>query len=177
VGSNPTPSARFAQQSAATANSLAVVPAPDRREELARRLTSSPLKARRAVAIISSFTLVLTLVAAVLAFLLDREDFPNLGISIWWALQTVTTVGYGDFVPTNTEGRIIGSVVMLGGISFVAVVTASIAAALVEAARRRAGAESGPHSVAAKLDEIAARLERLEAGLQRGQSPKPDRDA
>lgn len=131
------------------------------------RLLSSPLTARRAAAIISLFTLSLTLAAATLAFLLDREDFPNLGISIWWALQTVTTVGYGDFVPHNTEGRVIGGVVMLGGISFVAVVTASIAAALVEAARRRTGAAADEGSLSAQLEQISARLQRLEEAANR----------
>jgi len=135
------------------------------------RLLSKPLTARRAAAIISLFTLSLTLVAAILAFLVDRNDFPNLGISIWWALQTVTTVGYGDFVPRNTEGRIIGSLVMLGGISFVAVVTASIAAALVEAARRRAGDRPENHPLAPQLEEIAERLQRLEEAAARSSKP------
>jgi voltage-gated potassium channel len=135
------------------------------------RLLSRPLTARRAAAIIALFTLSLTLLAATFAFLLDRDDFPNLGISIWWALQTVTTVGYGDFVPHNTEGRIIGSLVMLGGISFIAVVTASIAAALVEAARRRAGARPEDHPLAPQLEEISARLQRLEEATARPSGP------
>jgi voltage-gated potassium channel len=125
------------------------------------------LTARRAATIISLFTFALTLVAATMAFLLDRDDFPNLGVSMWWALQTVTTVGYGDFVPHSTEGRVIGSLVMLGGISFLAVVTASIAAALVEAARQRAKPAEDEHPLAPKLEEIAARLERLEQALDR----------
>jgi len=87
----------------------------------------------------------------------------------------VTTVGYGDFVPANTEGRIIGSLVMLGGISFIAVVTASIAAALVEAARQRAGREPEQHRLAQQLAEISARLERLEGAVGTGPPPKPGR--
>jgi len=134
---------------------------------LVRRLEAAPLTARRAAGVISMFTLTLTLAAAVTAFLLDRDDFPNLGVSMWWALQTVTTVGYGDFVPHNTEGRIIGSLVMLGGISFVAVVTASIAAALVEAARRRGGRAADEHPLASRLDEVCERLERLEQATKR----------
>jgi voltage-gated potassium channel len=133
-----------------------------------KRISAKPLTARRAAGIISAFTLILTLVSATAAFLLDRNDFPNLGISIWWALQTVTTVGYGDFVPHNTEGRVIGSIVMLGGISFAAVVTASIAAALIEAARRRGiGPGEGEEPLGQKLDEIAVRLDRLEEAIKR----------
>ena len=143
---------------------------------MVKRVSSKPLTARRAAAIISIFTLALTLIAATAAFLLDRDDFPNLGISIWWALQTVTTVGYGDFVPHNTEGRVIGSLVMLGGISFAAVVTASIAAALIEAARRRGiGPGESEDPLGPKLDEIAARLDRLEEAVKRSSSSRPGR--
>ena len=123
--------------------------------------------------IISLFTLALTLLGATMAFLFDRDDFPNLGVSIWWALQTVTTVGYGDFVPHNTEGRIIGSLVMLGGISFLAVVTASIAAALVEAARRRTKLVAEEHPLTPRLEEIASRLERLEEAVNRSSPSGP----
>ena len=139
------------------------------RTRLATRLLSDRLTARRAALIIGAFTVVVTLIAALLAFLLDREDFPNYGISIWWALQTVTTVGYGDFVPTNTEGRVIGSVVMVVGVGFLAVVTASIAASFVETARRRLGAESDAEELTRKLDQIVDRLERLETAIGRSQ--------
>jgi voltage-gated potassium channel len=139
-----------------------------------RRATAKPLTARRAAGIISVFTLGLTLISATAAFLLDRDDFPNMGISIWWALQTVTTVGYGDFVPHNTEGRVIGSLVMLGGISFAAVVTASIAAALIEAARRRGiGPGESEDPLGPKLDEIVARLDRLDEAVKRSSGSGP----
>src|SRR4029079_17590688 len=102
---------------------------PDRRpgeDWVVQRLSLSQPNVRRAAFVISLFTLILTSVAAVLIFVFDREDYPKLGVSFWWAIQTVTTVGYGDFVPHNTEGRFIGGVVMLLGVSLVAVITASI---------------------------------------------------
>jgi voltage-gated potassium channel len=140
---------------------------------LAGTLTSASMTARRAAAIISLFTLILTAVAALAVHLLDREDFPNFGISAWWAVQTLTTVGYGDHVPQNSEGRIIGAVVMLGGISFVAVVTAAITASLIEAARARASSSrAGEDALSPRLDEIIARLDRLEARVG-GSSPRP----
>jgi len=64
--------------------------------------------------------------------------------------------------------------VMLGGISFVAVVTASIAAALVEAARERLGTSAEKHPLDSKLDEIAGRLERLEKAVDRSSPPRSD---
>jgi voltage-gated potassium channel len=133
-----------------------------------RRLTSAHLTVRRAAVVISIFTLVLTLLAAILIFLFDREEFPNLGVSLWWAAQTVTTVGYGDFVPHNTEGRVIGAMVMLLGVSLVAVVTASIAAAFVNAAKRRVSQDPAEHPLATRLDEIAERLDRIEQALGGG---------
>jgi voltage-gated potassium channel len=122
--------------------------------------------------VISLFTATLTLVTAVLIFLLDRRDFPNLGVSLWWSVQTVTTVGYGDFVPHNAEGRLLGGIVMLLGVSLVAVVTASIAAAFVQSAKVRAIAEP-EHPLASKLDEITERLDRIEAAVSRSPGSRP----
>jgi len=132
-----------------------------------RRLISRDLTVRRAAIVISLFSATLTSVAAVLIFLFDREEFPNLGVSLWWAMQTVTTVGYGDFVPHNTEGRIIGGIVMLLGVSLVAVVTASIAAAFIQATKRKVVEDPADHPLAGKLDEISERLDRIEQALEK----------
>ena len=125
-------------------------------------LERKPLTARRAAFIIASFTLVVTVAGGVAAWLTDRHDFPSLGFGLWWSLQTVTTVGYGDVVPTNTGGRLIGALVMLSGIGFLTVITASVTAVLIETARRRAGRAAQPE-LSAQLDEISARLSTIEA--------------
>ena len=49
---------------------------------------------------------------------LNRWKFPDLGVGMWWALQTVTTVGYGDVTPHDTVGRLVGAVIMLESIAF-----------------------------------------------------------
>ena len=54
--------------------------------------------------------------------------------SIWWAIVTLTTVGYGDVYPTTTVGRIIASIVMLTGIGFIAVPTSLISSTMTELA-------------------------------------------
>jgi voltage-gated potassium channel len=118
------------------------------------------LTARRAGTAIALTTLVVTIAAGVLVRLLDRHDFPTLGRGLWWAVQTVTTVGYGDVTPTSTTGRAIATVVMLTGIGFVSVVTAAITASFVEAARRRLGVRD--ETIAAELRELATRLDRIE---------------
>jgi voltage-gated potassium channel len=82
---------------------------------------------------------------------------------MWWSVQTVTTVGYGDIVPSGTSGRVVGVVVMLSGIGFLTVITAAVTAALIEAARARF--RLGDDSVSARLDEISARLDAIERRL------------
>ncbi len=146
-------------------------PAAARR--LITALESKPLTARRAAMIIASFTLTVTVIGGVMVWITDRSDFPSLGRGLWWALQTVTTVGYGDVVPTTTTGRVIGAVVMLSGIAFLTVITASVTAALIEAARKRSGAMS-QHELSVELKEISARLSAIEEGM--GTSPRSPED-
>jgi voltage-gated potassium channel len=121
---------------------------------------------------IAEFTLLATLAGGTLAWLIDREDFPSLGTGLWWALQTVTTVGYGDVTPSHTEGRVIATLVMLAGIGFLAVITASITATFVENARERL-LDEGESDVVRELKEISARLAALEAQQDGKQSTAP----
>jgi voltage-gated potassium channel len=139
-------------------------------DRLADRLLSKPLTARRAARAIALFTLFVTVTGGVLAWLLDRDDFPSLGSAIWWAVQTVTTVGYGDVVPRNAEGRVIAGIVMIAGIGFVTIITAAIAAAFIEGARERRGVDR----TVAQLEEVLARLERLEKAFSRDRPQRPD---
>ena len=88
----------------------------------------------RAVAII---TTAVTIAGGLLVRLTDPEQIHSVWEGFWWAIQTVTTVGYGDVIPTSPLGRVIAAVVMIGGIGFITVTTAAIASAFVEAARRR----------------------------------------
>jgi len=75
--------------------------------------------------------------------------------ALWWAATTITTVGYGDRFPTTPAGRGIAVVLMVAGIAFFGVLTASVAAYFVESK------ESG------SLSEIEKRLERIEKRLPR----------
>jgi voltage-gated potassium channel len=128
-------------------------------------VSRKPLTAQRAAWIIASVTLSLTIIGGVLIHFTDKHNFPNIGDGLWWAIQTVTTVGYGDAVPTSTVGRLVAALVMLGGISFLAVITAAITSAFIESARRRL-AGTTTDALSTKLDQIGARLDAIEAGLQ-----------
>jgi voltage-gated potassium channel len=130
----------------------------------ARLLLRESLTARRAAGIIAGVTVAITLAGGVLERLLDHREFPTIGKGLWFALQTVTTVGYGDVTPTLRQGRIIGAVVMLAGIGFLAVITASVTATLVESSRRRV-APSTEADVAQRLAQVNERLSRIETAL------------
>ncbi len=94
--------------------------------------------------------------------LVDHQNFPSVGRGLWWAVQTVTTVGYGDYVPENVAGRIVAALVMVGGIGFVTVLTAAITSGFVARAREeRPRVQDAPPS-AEVLQEILASLRRLE---------------
>lgn len=117
---------------------------------------------RRAAQMIAFATIVITLLGGFLITLLDHKEFATFGQGIWWALQTITTVGYGDEVPSTTEGRLVASVIMVAGIGVLTVVTATITAAFVENLRARAGRSNRDDEIIERLERIEKRLEQLE---------------
>lgn len=129
-----------------------------------RLLLRRSLSARRAAAIIAAFTVLITIAGGILVRFVDHQEYPTIGRGLWYSLQTVTTVGYGDVTPAQPSGRIIGTVVMLAGIGFIAVITASVTATLVEGSRRKV-AESV--DVGQRLEELNQRLARIETAVQR----------
>ena len=118
----------------------------------------------RAGVTLALVTLVVTVAGGIVIRFTDRQNFPTIGRGLWWSIQTVTTVGYGDAVPSTVLGRFVASVVMLMGIAFIAVLTAIVTAAFIEAARSRLVERAGDPT-AAKLDEISKRLAAVEAVL------------
>lgn len=118
---------------------------------------------RGAAIVIAATSTAMTLAAGLLVTIVDREDFPTLGSGLWWAVQTVTTVGYGDNVPGTVAGRFVAVVVMLFGIGFLTVITAAITSTFV--ARTRPETTSAP--TAEQLRAIDERLERIEAAIGR----------
>jgi voltage-gated potassium channel len=110
-------------------------------------------------------TLVVTVASGIVMWLADSESFPSIGSGMWWAVQTVTTVGYGDAVPGTVVGKSIAAIVMLTGIAFISVLTAAITAGLIESARHRISAARGD-PIESKLDQINARLAALETALR-----------
>jgi voltage-gated potassium channel len=128
-------------------------------------LARKPLTARRAAQIIASVTVSITIISGVVMHFTDEKTYPTVGDGLWWAIQTVTTVGYGDLVPTSTAGRLVAALVMVLGIGFLTVITAAITSTFIESAKRRLqGSETD--ALSAKLDQIGERLRAIEAGLK-----------
>jgi voltage-gated potassium channel len=88
--------------------------------------------------------------------------------ALWWALTTVTTVGYGDRYPTTASGRLVGAALMLGGIGLLGVVTAAIAAWFVDQLRSVEQIES---ETGATLNDVLLELRALHARLDAIEAP------
>jgi voltage-gated potassium channel len=136
-----------------------------------RRMTrffSEPPSVRTAAGVIVSATAVVVVGGGLLMRLLDHGEYSDIWVGMWWALQTVTTVGYGDVTPKNPSGRIIATFVMLQGIAFLAITTAAITSTFVaRASKERETAHAADEDAAdvrmeAKLEQIDQRLARLE---------------
>jgi voltage-gated potassium channel len=113
----------------------------------------------------------LALVGGVIIRFVDDENFPSVGVGIWWALQTVTTVGYGDVVPSTFAGRTIGGLVMVIGIAFISFVTAGVTSTLVQRSARegseadRAHQEEIAERIVDQLTDLGKRLDAIDSKL------------
>ena len=122
---------------------------------------------------------VLALNGAIVVYLFERDakgsNIHTLGQSVWWAVVTVTTVGYGDYSPVTAQGRIAASLIMAIGILTLAVITAQVASSFVDqAAQRRArSTPAEPDTPDVSLADIAQRLARIEE-LLASPSPPPE---
>jgi voltage-gated potassium channel len=98
--------------------------------------------------------------AGLVARIVEPDTFTSLGLSYWWAVTTVTTVGYGDVVPHDTAGRLVGAVLMLTGLALIPMITSVVVSALIH---RRAEAQRLEER--RLYEEQAATLARIEERL------------
>jgi voltage-gated potassium channel len=118
------------------------------------------LTTRRGFRYVALLTVLLVVLAGVAASVADAEDISSPWTGVWWAITTVTTVGYGDIVPHTAIGRILAAVLMLVGIGFVSMLTAVIASSFVA---HDSGQQSDSEQILAELQKINRRLDQLEA--------------
>jgi voltage-gated potassium channel len=138
---------------------------------MSRFLREQP-SVRGAAGTIVVATAMVVVIGGVLMRTLDHKEYSNVWVGMWWALQTVTTVGYGDVTPQHISGRIVASVVMLEGIAFLAIITAAITSTFVtRATAEHEAAETSEEltemqRIEDRLDRLDDKLDRLEAALR-----------
>ena len=133
---------------------------------------------RLAVVVRRLFTLEGVRYAALLAFVsvvaggtafasVERE--PTAWDGIWWAITTMTTVGYGDLYPETDTGRVLAVAVMLVGIGFVAILTGAVAERFItdEVRPESDEAQATEQQVLVELRDLAERVRRIEAAVDR----------
>lgn len=122
----------------------------------------------RAVVTVISIATTLVLLAGLLVRLVEPEVFTSIGLAYWWAVVTVTTVGYGDVVPESPAGRIVATMLMLTGLGLIPTLT-SITVSILVGKRARAQHED----LTRQGEEHAAALKRIEARLDQLGEDRP----
>jgi voltage-gated potassium channel len=139
-----------------------------RETRLERRLDKAVARAstpRGAAIVVGTVSVLVTLAAGSLMTVADRNNYPSIGSGLWWSVQTVTTVGYGDNVPTSVAGRLVASLVMVFGIGFLTVTTAAITSTFVSRSRLEQRQPESTALSAGQYELLDRRLARIEAAL------------
>jgi voltage-gated potassium channel len=130
----------------------------------------------RSVLLVTAVTIILVITVAGVVLILERGNsaavistYPE---ALWWALSTVTTVGYGDLYPVTNAGRVAALVLMMAGIALVGIITAAVAAWFVRSVVKAAEpAEPEPvpaqQALLRRLDLLEARVVAVDDGVQR----------
>ena len=99
---------------------------------------------------------VITVAYGLLMRIVDPHDFPSVGLALWWAAATVTTIGYGDVVPTTAFGKFVAAGLMIFGFASLSLLAGVVASVFVH---RREAATQRPEITA--LENRLVEIERL----------------
>jgi voltage-gated potassium channel len=134
------------------------------------RTGGAALRGRILLYVLAS-ALLLAYVAALAVLDVERAapdaNITTIGDALWWAMTTISTVGYGDWYPVTVPGRLVAAALMVGGIAVLGIVTASLASWLVEsvAAETAAEVEAGDDDLRSELREVREQLRLLRQDL------------
>ena len=130
------------------------------------RFQNNPSSVRYAAAAIVSTFIFLVVVGALLMRVFDPDSYPNFGEALWFTLQTVTTVGYGDDTPDSGPGRVLAGIVMLVSIALITVITAGITSMFIRSISRERD-EANHLDMTETLARIEASLAKAHERLDR----------
>jgi len=147
-----------------------------------QRRAGKAVASRRVFAYLAGATAVIGIGAGILVTIIDHKDFATVGDGMWWAIVTLGTVGYGDIVPHTAWGRVVGSVVIVVGVTFLSFLTATVTSMFVSAdqdertaaADARRGAREA--ETQALLQQLLDRTASIEAKLEALGEEKPGPD-
>lgn len=140
-----------------------------------QRAAGSAIRGRVAVYTVSAAVL-LVLVASLAVLESERyapgAKITHFGDALWWSITTITTVGYGDITPVTSTGRVIAVLLMIGGISLVGSITATLASWIVERVADEQSAEEAVttahiHALLAEIQELRTEVRRLGGAPER----------
>ncbi|WP_342451801.1 potassium channel family protein [Arthrobacter sp. H16F315] len=103
------------------------------------------------------------------------SNLTTFGDAVWWAMTTITTVGYGDHYPVTVLGRCVAAGLMVGGVAVLGVVTASVASWMVQSVAEETAAEidSAEEPIREELRRLSAQVEHLTTLLRAGAADLP----
>jgi len=109
-------------------------------------LRQALIASRRKISVFLLTIVALVVLIGTLMYVIEgeRSGFTSIPVGIYWAIVTITTVGYGDVAPVTTLGRFVASLVMLLGYSIIAVPTGIVTASLQEAQRQGRPSNTNP---------------------------------
>ena len=135
------------------------------------RFLRHPPSVRGAARVIVVATGVVVVAGGAAMRIFDHAEYSNVWVGMWWALQTVTTVGYGDVVPKAGVGRVIGGFEMVLGVSFITFLTAGVTSTILRRAQDTAPSAdvqaitSGLAEIHKSMAAVDERLKSIESRL------------
>jgi voltage-gated potassium channel len=135
----------------------------------------------RIVVAVTVVTSAIVMVSSLALWLVERDhegtNIRSFGDSLWWAMETITTVGYGDHHPTTLAGRCVAGGLMVIGVALVGVITATVVTwffSELDVLREVRDIEAEEEKAEAVLVDILAQLTRLNQRLDRLESSRPE---
>jgi voltage-gated potassium channel len=129
------------------------------------KINRKGLRPRYAAYLVIAAWLIAIVIFGIVQRIADPDTYPTIWLAWWWAIQTVTTVGYGDAVPQNTGGKVVASFLMIGGLSLISILTATITSSFV-ARREEKSQARGDNPVMQEVARLSAEIESLRVELR-----------